>query len=153
MSNPQHIQALREEIAEAVQDGWTKEALESMWLVDSFFKESLRVNSLSYCTSLLPCPDFPTGIDQHVAAVSLTRRAVQDVKLSNGVVIPSGTLITADARDTHLNEEAYPSANTFDPYRFYKMRKTGDSAQNQFVQTSVDYVPFGVGAHAWWVRA
>ena len=46
--NRQHLEALREEAAEAVRiHGWTKKALDSMNQADSFIKECLRIDSVT----------------------------------------------------------------------------------------------------------
>ena len=45
---PEYVEPLREEIARAVQrDGWTKTAIDNMDNIDSFLKESMRLNTLS----------------------------------------------------------------------------------------------------------
>ena len=50
----------------------------------------------------------------------------------------------------HYDEALYEDAETFDPWRFARMRESeGESTKHQFVNTSVDYIPFGHGKHAW----
>lgn len=75
---------------------------------------------------------------------------MQDITLSNGVRIPAGTLMAASANHVHQNESKYTNPSIFDPFRFSSMRKEGDASRFQFVNTSVDYIPFGVGTHAWY---
>ena len=42
------MQPLRDEVEAAIAaDGWTKAAMDKMWKVDSFLKESQRVNGVS----------------------------------------------------------------------------------------------------------
>lgn len=75
---------------------------------------------------------------------------MQDLKFANGVVIPAGTVLVAPATATHLDEDNYTNADIFDPWRFSGMRQEdGESLKHQFVSTSVEYVPFGHGKHAW----
>ena len=52
----------------------------------------------------------------------------------------------------HYDEALYEDAETFDPWRFARMRESeGESTKHQFVNTSVHYIPFGHGRHAWYV--
>ena len=46
---------MREEVESIVaEQGWSKESLQKMRKVDSFIKESMRMDGLSCCTSCLP---------------------------------------------------------------------------------------------------
>jgi len=128
-ANPQYIQPLREEVEAAIQDGvWNKDSLANMWKLDSFLRESQRMNG--------------------VTSVSVTRKAMQDVTLSNGVHIPTGTFVAAASTATHHNADKYADPLIFDPFRFSDMRKDGQGSRFQYVNTSVDYIPFGIGVHA-----
>ena len=82
-------------------------------------------------------------------AASLTRIALKDLNLSDGTHIPSGTMVVAAASSMHHDDELYPNAAEFDPFRFSNMRQGGEGTKHQFVSTSVDYIPFGHGKHAW----
>ena len=76
---------------------------------------------------------------------------MRDTTLSDGTSLPKGTLVAA-VHATHLNEANYANAGSFDPFRFAKMReREGEELKHQFVNTSLDYVPFGHGRHAWCV--
>ena len=47
-ANPEYIQPLRDEILPIIaEQGWTKAAMGKMWKLDSFLKESQRVNGVS----------------------------------------------------------------------------------------------------------
>lgn len=49
-TNPQYIQALREEVEGILTEkGWTKAAMDEMRKVDSFLKESIRLNGIQLC--------------------------------------------------------------------------------------------------------
>lgn len=84
-------------------------------------------------------------------SVSVHRVTEKPVRLSNGVVIPADTMVVAAATMTHMDEELYSNPTVFDPFRFSELREQveGESAKNQFVSTSPDYIPFGHGRHAW----
>jgi cytochrome P450 len=79
------------------------------------------------------------------------RKAVQDVTLIDGSVIPKGTYVCPATQAMHTDEEFYESATTFNPFRFAEMR-TGDendAVRYQFPSTGVDYMSFGHGRNAW----
>ena len=50
----------------------------------------------------------------------------------------------------HYDDAYYPNADEFEPFRFARLREIeGEGTKHQFVNTSNNYVPFGVGRHAW----
>ncbi|KZT73242.1 cytochrome P450 [Daedalea quercina L-15889] len=127
---PEFAAPLREEIEGAIRrHGWGKQAISEMWKLDSFMRESQRFNGTS--------------------GVSVIRKAVVDVRLADGTVIPAGTLVGAAADATHWDEDNYDDAAVFSPFRFSDMRADeGERVKHQFVSTSPEYVPFGHGKHA-----
>ncbi|CCM05809.1 uncharacterized protein FIBRA_08043 [Fibroporia radiculosa] len=129
-TNPHFIQPIREEVDELIQkEGWSKETLGKMHKVDSFLREAMRMDGL--------------------AAVSLDRVALKDFTFSDGTIIPAGTRLAAPARAIHRDDELYPNALTFDPWRFSNMRdKTEQGAHNFAVNTSAEFMIFGHGKHA-----
>ena len=51
-AHPQYIQPLRDEVEAIVSaEGWTKAGMGKMWKIDSFLKESQRVNGIALSTS------------------------------------------------------------------------------------------------------
>lgn len=55
-ARPECVAPLREEIEGIVrEDGWTKSAVQRMWKLDSFMKESQRFHGLGACTSPVSC--------------------------------------------------------------------------------------------------
>ena len=87
-------------------------------------------------------------------AASVGRKALKDVTLSDGTVLPAGTLVVANSFATHRDDAHYPNAGEFDPFRFARIREgDGEGTKHQFVATSTSYVPFGVGRHAWYVKS
>ena len=78
------------------------------------------------------------------------RKALVDITLSNGTVIPTGTLCVAAALPTHTDSDNYTNPDVFDPFRFSGMREgEGEGTKHQYVSTSTEYIPFGHGKHAW----
>ena len=87
--------------------------------------------------------------------MNLFRKAVKDVTLSDGTRIPRGTLVAAAAVTAHSDDARYgPDALAFDPFRFARLREGGGAdavLKHQLVNTSVDFITFGHGKHAWCV--
>ncbi len=78
------------------------------------------------------------------------RKALVDLTLSDGTLIPAGTICAAAAVPTHTDSENYTNPDIFDPFRFSEMREEeGESTKHQFVSTSADYISCGHGKHAW----
>ncbi|TFK88883.1 cytochrome P450 [Polyporus arcularius HHB13444] len=127
---PDYIKPLRKEIEAIVAtEGWTKAAMGKMWKVDSFLRESQRING--------------------IGLTSVTRKALMDVTLNDGTFIPKNTLVVAASYPTHNDDSIYENAATFDPFRFSRMREEdGEGTKHQYVNTSVEYIPFGHGKHA-----
>lgn len=127
---PEYQQPIRDEIVEVLKaEGWTKQAFGKMWKLDSFMRESQRMFGIS--------------------AISVIRKALKDVTLSDGTVIPTGTLIAVAAEGTHYDEGSYDNPYIFNPFRFSDMRgDEGERIKHQYVSTSSEYVSFGHGKHA-----
>ncbi|KAI8989894.1 cytochrome P450 [Trametes punicea] len=129
---PEYQQPLREEVESIIaEEGWTKTSIGKMRKVDSFLKESMRLADGSLLT--------------------MFRKAMKDVTLSDGTRIPRGTLVAAAAATAHRGDNMrYPNPDTFDPFRFARMREGGPDAatKHQLVNTSVDFLTFSLGKHA-----
>lgn len=130
---PHHFQELREEVQSVVQkEGWTRASLNRMYKIDSFLSESQRFHG--------------------IGTLSLGRKVVkpEGFTFSNGVTLPYGTYLHSPMWSVHHDAEIYPDPDTFDGFRFSKLRKTEEvgSAQYQVITTSLDYLPFGHGRHA-----
>ncbi|RDX50487.1 cytochrome P450 [Lentinus brumalis] len=128
---PEHIAALRAEVEEVVtSEGWTKAAVDNMWKVDSFLRESQRLHT--------------------VARFALTRIALKDLTLIDGTFIPKGTFIAIATSPPHRDHRHYQSADVFNPFRFSRTREeTGVvSAAQAFTHTSAKWLAFGHGKHA-----
>ncbi|RHZ56963.1 hypothetical protein CDV55_102522 [Aspergillus turcosus] len=126
----EYIQPLRDEIIAVVEeDGCLKKtSLTKLKLMDSFMKESQRMNPVSIAL--------------------LQRLAKADITLSDGTYVPKGGVLIVSAH-TFKDESTYPNADTFDGYRFYNKRKQpGNEHRYQFVTTSTEHFAFGHGVHA-----
>lgn len=127
-AHPEYIPELREEIRTVLADSngvFTSPALQSMKKMDSFIKETMRL--------------YPAG------ASTFQRKVNKTFTLSNGQVIPAGVVIEVPAAAVGLDEQVFPDADKFDPWRFARLREdaraSGEverAAQNQFVSVSAE---------------
>lgn len=127
-SHPEVLADVRREISEVIQTyGWGKTGMYQMKLLDSIIKETQRLDS--------------------GAMVSMGRWSVGTVQLPTGEVIPKGIRTSVLATDMH-EERVHKNADTWDPYRFYNMRKNGLESKAQLVSVTKDHLAFGYGVHA-----
>ncbi|TFK79302.1 cytochrome P450 [Polyporus arcularius HHB13444] len=129
-AEPKYLKPLRDEVEAVISvEGWTKAAMGKLWNIDSFLKESQRVNG--------------------VGLVSGTRKALQDTTLVDGTFIPKGTTIVTAMSPTHYDERTYKNASVFDPFRFARMRAAEAAVtKHHLVHVSHEYLAFGYGKHA-----
>ncbi|CRK18591.1 hypothetical protein BN1708_012401 [Verticillium longisporum] len=127
--HPEIVADLRQEIVSVLAaEGWKKTALYNLKLLDSVVKESQRMR--------------PVGL------VSMMRTATRDVPLSNGMVLRKGQRTAVDMAQMR-DPSVYDDPDTFDAYRFVRMRGTpGQENQAHFVSTGPASLGFGHGQHA-----
>ena len=142
---PEYMQPLREEVEEVVKsEGWTKAGLDQMHKIDSFIKESQRLNPLG--TRKFEFPHFLVDFATNFLLVLLSRVAVDDFTFSDGTTIPRGTFVSVSTDNAHLNHKVYEDPLKFDGFRFSKMRD-GSAKNAEMVSSSPDHIPFGLGRH------
>ena len=125
---PEFLQPLREEVIKVVgEEGWTKQAIYKLRLMDSFLKESQRFHP----------PNF----------LSMNRLALQPITLSDGTTIPKGAQVMVANR--YEDPAIYADPSKFDPYRYLREReKPGQTNTWQHVSLSSQHMAFGLGDHA-----
>ncbi|KAF7367741.1 hypothetical protein MSAN_00838000 [Mycena sanguinolenta] len=134
-THPEYLLPMREE-AECVvaEEGWSKAALNRMVKIDSFLRESQRVNI-----------SVPLVMRRKIVAK-------EGFQFSDGTILPSGSYLTVAARPTHYDESKYENAAKFDGFRFARERTeyqaSNDVFKRQMISTAVDHLPFGTGKHA-----
>jgi len=132
ISNPEYIEPLRQEVEAAVADeGWTKVGMDKMRKIDSFLRETQRVD-----------------VESIVMPICLTLRPFT---FSSGVTVPADTVIALPVHAIHSDEEIYPNAEKFDGSRFTKLRdEEGDVmwSRHQAITASAKLLAFGIGRHA-----
>jgi hypothetical protein len=114
---PQYLQPLREEVEVVIsKEGWTKSAMNKLYKVDSFLKESMRLNNLGasaqYFFILASCliPVVSTS-------VTLTRKSVKDYTFKDGTFIPKGTLVCTPPV-AHFEDDYFANPEVFNGFRF-----------------------------------
>ncbi|KAJ6600446.1 cytochrome P450 [Mycena vulgaris] len=138
-THPEHLLPMREEAEHVVaNEGWTKAALNSMVKIDSFLRESQRLNGNG--------------------SVAMIRKVVSKdgFRFSDGTVLPNGSFVCAAARAIHYDASNYKNAAEFDGFRFARERAehaathdlTQDVFKRQMISTAGDFLPFGTGKHA-----
>ncbi|KAH9975529.1 cytochrome P450 [Lactifluus volemus] len=109
LSHPECIQPLREEVEAVVaEEGWTKAAMDKMFKIDSFIRETQRLDGINF--------------------ILVTRLVLRPFTFSNGVTVPPGVLVAVPSGVAHRDEEVYTNADKFEGLRFSKLReRDGDS--------------------------
>ena len=80
---------------------------------------------------------------------SLGRLAIKEGVLSDGTIVPPGWIVDILSCAVHQDPSIYPNPDTFDPFRFAKLRKEADSGVKYgFVTLDNNHLVFGVGRHA-----
>jgi cytochrome P450 len=85
-------------------------------------------------------------------SVNTTRLVLRPFTFSNGMTIPTGTLISLPTKATHTDEIVYENPNEFDGFRFAKLReREGDvvTSRHQLISASANNLPWGLGRHSW----
>jgi len=140
-ANPEYATPMREEIERVVaRDGWSKASLGTMYKLDSFVRESARVNG--------------------IGSIALTRLALKPYTFANGLHIPKGAWIAVPAAAIHGDDEHYEDALAFKPFRHASSVEDGEDGDDvaaedvqgkvrpYAVSTGPEYLPFGHGQHA-----
>jgi len=77
------------------------------------------------------------------------RLTIKEGVLSDGTVVPPGWNVAVLSSAAHQDPSIYPNPDTFDPFRFAKLRMEADSdAKYGFTTLDNDYIAFGLGRHA-----
>ncbi|KAK0622525.1 cytochrome P450 [Immersiella caudata] len=107
---------------------WSRQAVSKLVKLDSFMKESGRLN--------------------YVAHARVSRVAMIPYTFKDGLHIPRGTMIQLLHSGIQHDGEFFENPQTFDPWRFLKKRKEGDPNKFQFASLSNVETQFGAGFHA-----
>ncbi|KAJ6557715.1 cytochrome P450 [Mycena capillaripes] len=123
---PNHIEPMRAEAKRAVQqEGWTKAAINNMHMIDSFLRESQRLNGSKL--------------------IALPRKVVakEGFTFSDGTNVPYGAILGVSGRVVHYDPANYENAAVFDGFRFSRVREGEGGPARPMVATGVDHLSFG----------
>ncbi|KAJ7154091.1 cytochrome P450, partial [Mycena filopes] len=148
-AHPEHVPPMREEAERVVAaEGWTKVALNNMYKIDSFLRESQRLNGSG-----------PIALFRKVVAKD-------GFTFSDGTNVPYGAFLSVPGSTVHYDQANYENADTFDGFRFSRARELQHGAKaaakaedldreeegsffnRHMVSTAPDHVVFGHGRHA-----
>ncbi|KAK0614605.1 cytochrome P450 [Immersiella caudata] len=137
-SKQEYIDELREEIESVLVEyngEWNKRALAKMEKLDSVMRESARLNSF-----------ITVGLGRRVVAKD-------GITTPSGVKLPYGTTVVVPSYTVLHDDDKYPDAEEFKPFRFSEERSDESlgyvkRAGKQFATTSTDFLTFGHGRYA-----
>jgi cytochrome P450 len=137
-SKQEYIDELRAEIEGILAEyggQWNKRALSRMHKLDSVLRESSRLNSF-----------VTVGVARYVTAPD-------GAVTPSGVKVPHGWSVVGPSYPVFHDENVYPGANEFRPFRFAEERSDQNidyvkRATKAFATTSPDYLAFGHGRNA-----
>ncbi|KAL7811118.1 cytochrome P450 [Trichoderma gracile] len=127
IQDPSLTEALRAEISKALADNggeWSVQAMSSLPRLESFTRETLRV-------------DGPT-------LFSVTRSILKPFQLKSGLVLRPGNIISSPSWMIHNDEDNYPNAKEFNPYRFYD--EATNTATTKATTASNTFLAYGYGS-------
>jgi len=130
-AHPQYFEPLREEARQVLAEdgGWQKTTLNKMRKLDSFLKESQRLNPPSL--------------------LAFNRIVQTDLTLSDGTKLPKGTHFAMPAAAILQDDDFEKGASSFDGFRYYKKRQDPEEAnKHQFAMTDSNNLHFGHGKYS-----
>jgi cytochrome P450 len=133
-SRPEYVKPLREEIIQLIREegswkDWQKPAFSKLKKLDSFMKESQRVNP-------------PSLLSYH-------RVMVEGHTMADGLMLPKGSHISMPVNAIQNDPDVTANPELFDGFRYYKLRqREGERHLHQFVTTQPTNLNFGHGKYA-----
>ncbi|KAK7444196.1 hypothetical protein Landi51_08747 [Colletotrichum acutatum] len=147
---PEYTEELRQEVVEVLESSggiFTKQSLAEMKKLDSWMKESLRMNA----------PDLSKSASSHKNSspvsykfeATFQRMATKPVTLKDGTYIPAGTKMELPTSAINFDASIYPDPHKFDGMRSYRQRqKEGMAHKHSFVSVTRTELGWGFGRHA-----
>ncbi|RYP33120.1 hypothetical protein DL767_004905 [Monosporascus sp. MG133] len=130
-ANPQFTQPLREEIRQVIaEDGWSMPAISRLKKLDSFIKESQRLNQ--------------------TVLMTFNRKLAKSLRFADGTLLPRGTYITMPSVAVSRDPEYFTNPEEFEGFRFYEKRSSAKSEANRhsFAAIGPENLAFGFGKTA-----
>ncbi len=147
---PEYIPTLRLEAQTALRNGggvWSVETLNKLHRLDSFLKESQRVNASSFRMFLEELSrETLTEVNVNMALVGFDRKVTSTVKLSDGTVLLPGDTIAMPSGPMAQDQSYYDNPSIFDGYRFYREKAKG---QDEAQKSEIEYAGIEPGNLSW----
>ncbi|KAI5830576.1 hypothetical protein K523DRAFT_371757 [Schizophyllum commune Tattone D] len=126
-AHPAYADALREELMPVYRTDWTWSALDALPVLNSFLKETQRLEGLG--------------------CLSLARKARESFTLSDGTTVPAGAFVAVAGTAVHRDSDDFEDPLAFNPWRFAHEDQGFARAQN-ITNTSPTHLAFGHGRTA-----
>ncbi|KAL1669554.1 cytochrome P450 [Schizophyllum commune] len=126
-AHPAYADALREELMPVYRTDWTWSALDALPVLNSFLKETQRLEGLG--------------------CLSLARKARESFTLSDGTTVPAGAFVAVAGTAVHRDSDDFEDPLAFNPWRFAHEDQGFARAQN-ITNTSSTHLAFGHGRTA-----
>lgn len=135
---------------------WTLQHVAMLRKLDSFMKESARINPIGF-GEYLSCDlkrmrGAPSSADtdspEDFPPVSIQRYTLKPYTFKDGFQLPAGVSFVFHSDGVHHNADNYPDPEKFDAYRHLHLRETVDPNRFHFASVSDSALGFGAGNHA-----
>ncbi|KAJ8062110.1 hypothetical protein OCU04_008671 [Sclerotinia nivalis] len=136
-SKIEFVEGLKEEcrhISEKYNGLSTKEAVDSLYRIDSTVRESMRISDVGVTTLPLEVMDRP-------------------IDLGNGIIVPRGVRMVFPTQPMHLDPSYYDDPLTFDAFRFSRKFENLDESSEKnserelLTSPTKFFLAFGYGRH------
>ncbi|KAI0145384.1 cytochrome P450 [Xylariaceae sp. FL1272] len=132
LDRPESLKEIKDELRNAFgnfEAPVTRQALSELVVLDSFAKESQRLNPINQ--------------------ISMHRLVQQDHTFKDGFRVSAGTDIAFTNEQLSRDPAIWGAdGSTFDPHRFLRVREAGNLSQAPMTSVTHDMLPWGTGAHA-----
>ena len=146
---PEYVEPLRDEISGLLNEdgGWGPNTPSKMRKMDSFLRESQRVNPQAIRIDLTTIHKSDSGL--RCVLVDFHRIVQKPLTLSDGLHLPAGTHICAASYSIAQDPNNIPNSQNFDGFRYYNLRKQpNEDNKHQFATTDKNHLHFGRGKYA-----
>ncbi|CAG8954817.1 hypothetical protein HYFRA_00004743 [Hymenoscyphus fraxineus] len=127
-THKEFIEPLQNEIRSVFASG-TKNPYDKLYLMDSFLRESSRLNPLD--------------------GLTVQRKALKPFTFSDGSHIPAGNLVSIPQRVVMQDPESYPEPHIFNPFRFMQTSADEDTPTTKYADVNWKYTFWGSPRKSW----
>jgi hypothetical protein len=143
---PQYIEPMRSEAQTALAEGngeWTTETIKNLRRLDSFLKESQRVNQSTF--RKLYCFHSSTIYSPRMDVVGFDRKVISPITLSDVTTLPRGTTIAMPGGLMARDSAYYSNPETFNSFRFFRPDEESTKMQQDYTGIEPGNLSWGSG--------